>query len=73
MIEYIISAGINASSPKLQLPQEFDCSKNYAIICQTDEKDYPWDYPYPKVYNVSGGTMVITDTSSTSAISISLI
>ena len=75
MIEYLLINGAIVSSDKFKLPQELDCHKNYAIVCQLDNKDYPWEYPFPKVmFGVNNGeTISISDTSSPSTISITLI
>ncbi|KPJ54824.1 hypothetical protein AMJ47_03165 [Parcubacteria bacterium DG_72] len=74
MIEGIISDGNNASIEPFS-PYELDCRRNYAVVCQLDKKDYPWDYA-GKTIRVEliglSGTASITDTSSSSYISIPL-
>ena len=74
MIEGFISAGNNTNINQFISPKELDCRKNYAIVCQTDKKDYPWDYAGTIRIQVMGlsGTAFIADTSSTPHISIPL-
>ena len=75
MIEAFISDGNNTNIDKLVSAREFDCRRNYAIVCQTDKKDYPWDYGNPirvRVMGLSGTAVVITDTSSSPYISVPL-
>ncbi len=73
MLDFLISAGINAGSDKFISPKELDCRNNYAIVYQTEEKEYPWGYPYPRVMMNMSGTMSISDTSSIPYLSISFV
>ena len=71
MLDLFISAWNNAGSGKFIFPKEVDCRRSYAIVRRAEEKEYPWDYPYPRVMINTEGTMSISATSSTPYVSIS--